>query len=105
MEDFADLVAHAPLPVLVDFWAPWCPPCRKVAPEIAALASERAGQLVVAKVNTDQVSELARRYRINAIPTMVLFRGGAEVDRETGAMQGSAIVRRFGLGARPSRAS
>jgi thioredoxin 2 len=95
--DFADLVAHSPLPVLADFWAPWCGPCRRVAPELEKLASERAGELVVAKVNTDDLSGLARRFAISAIPTLVLFRAGAEVDREAGAMPRPEIVRRFGL--------
>ncbi len=95
--DFADLVEHSPLPVLVDFWAPWCGPCRRVAPELEQLAAERAGALVLAKVNTDDLSGLARRFRISAIPTLVLFRGGAEVDREAGAMPRTEIVRRFGL--------
>jgi thioredoxin 2 len=83
--------------VLVDFWAPWCAPCRRVAPELVSLAEERAGKLVVAKVNTDQATGLARRYRIASIPTLVLFRDGREADRESGAMPRAAIVQRFGI--------
>jgi thioredoxin 2 len=92
----SDLVFDAPisrskLPVLVDFWAPWCGPCKMVAPELRKVANETADQLLVAKVNTEEVPSLARRFRITAIPTMVLFRNGIEVARQAGAMPAPAI--------------
>ena len=96
-EAFELAVLKSPLPVLVDFWAPWCRPCLQVAPEIAALAKEKTGHLVVAKVNTEQLHGLAQSHRISAIPTMVLFRAGVEVDRESGAMPRPEIIQRFGL--------
>jgi thioredoxin 2 len=91
---FDALVSHSALPVLVDFWAPWCGPCKMVAPEVRKVSRETAGRLLVAKVNTEEVQSLARRYRITAIPTMVLFRNGIEVARQPGAMPAPQI-RRF----------
>lgn len=88
---FDALISKSSLPVLVDFWAHWCGPCKMVAPEIARLASEDAGRFVVAKVDTEQVPSLARKFLITAIPTMVLFRGGAEIARQAGAMPARAI--------------
>ncbi len=91
---FDALVTRSPLPVLVDFWAPWCGPCKMVAPEIQKVAAESSGQLVVAKVNTEELPNLAQRFRITAIPTMALFKNGLEVARQQGAMPAPAI-RRF----------
>jgi thioredoxin 2 len=88
---FETLIAHSSLPVLVDFWAPWCGPCKMVAPEIAKVAREDAGHFVVVKVNTEESPSLARKFRISAIPTMVLFRSGVEVARQAGAMPAPAI--------------
>jgi thioredoxin 2 len=88
---FDDLVAAAPVPVIVDYWAPWCAPCRYVAPELEKIARRRAGELLVVKVNTDEVVELGARYGIRSIPTLAVFSGGREVGRTAGARPADAI--------------
>ena len=96
-QDFDELVRDAPVPVLVDFWAEWCPPCRMVAPEVEKIAAESAGRVIVAKVDTDALTDVAARFHIQSIPTMILFRGGKEAERVSGAMPASAIKSRFRL--------
>ena len=71
-------------PVLVDFWAVWCGPCRMMSPVVDKLAAEYADKLFVGKVNVDEVSELAERYSVSSIPTLILFKNGAMVDRTVG---------------------
>lgn len=88
---FDALTARSSLPVLVDFWAPWCGPCKMVAPEFVKVAQAAAGQFIVAKVNTEAVPSLSARFRITAIPTMMVFKNGAEVARQAGAMPAPAI--------------
>src|SRR6266446_2646563 len=88
---FDALISRSALPVLVDFWAPWCGPCKMVAPEIRKVATEAAGQVLVAKVNTEELPSLARRFRVTAIPTMSIFRNGIEVAHQAGAMAAPAI--------------
>jgi thioredoxin 2 len=82
---FDALVRDARLPIVIDFWAPWCGPCRMVAPEIARVAASNAGRFIVVKVNTDALPELGERFRIRSIPTMTVMAEGKEVARTTGA--------------------
>jgi thioredoxin 2 len=83
---WSTLVLGAPLPVLVDFWAPWCGPCRAIAPMLEQVAGERAGRLVVAKLNVDENQGTAGGFNVQAIPTMIIFRNGQVVDQVRGAV-------------------
>ena len=89
--EFDRLISSSAIPVVVDFWAPWCGPCRMVAPEIEKVAARQAGQVLVAKVNTDAVAGVGDRLGIRSIPTMAVFKGGREVARTTGARPASDI--------------
>jgi thioredoxin 2 len=92
-EDFDRLVSTSPIPVVVDFWAPWCGPCRMVAPEIEKVAARSAGRFLVVKVDTDAVPELGDRLGIRSIPTMSVFANGREASRTTGARPAADIER------------
>jgi thioredoxin 1 len=83
--EFQNQVLQSDNPVLVDFWAPWCGPCRAIAPTLVELSDDLSGQLTVAKVNTDSDAEWATRFNVKGIPTLILFQGGKEVDRVVGA--------------------
>lgn len=90
-ENFQDQVLGADVPVLVDFWAAWCGPCRMVAPHIEALADELDGKLRVAKLDVDSNQQLATQYQVSSIPTFILFKNGQVADRMMGAMPKAAL--------------
>ena len=83
-QDFESKVLKAPQPVLVDFWAPWCGPCRAIAPMVEELAGEYAGKVTFAKMNTDEQPRTMMKFGIMGIPTLILFRNGNEVGRLIG---------------------
>jgi thioredoxin 1 len=83
-ETFEQMVLNAPVPAMVDFWAPWCGPCRMVAPIIEDLAKKYDGRAVIAKINTDENLKIAGQMGIMGIPTLILFKNGQEVDRVVG---------------------
>jgi thioredoxin 1 len=86
-------VLNAEVPVLVDFWAPWCGPCRAMSPTVDAVASEYAGKIKVGKLNTDDNSATAMRYQIRGIPTLLLFKGGQVVEQRVGGMSKPDLVK------------
>ena len=94
-EAFDRDVLNSEVPVLVDFWAPWCGPCRAMSPTVDAIAAEYAGKIKVGKMNTDENQETAMRYRVASIPTLLLFKGGQVVDQWVGAMPKAELVKRL----------
>ena len=91
-EEFDELIATSPVPVLVDLWAEWCGPCRMVAPILERLAAQRAGSLRVVKVDVDQEPSVSQRLGVQGIPTMVLFDHGVERSRQVGALPEHQLV-------------
>jgi thioredoxin 2 len=96
-EELAALVRESPVPVLVDFWAPWCGPCRVVAPELEKLAKKRSGEVLVVKVDTQALPALGAQHAVQSIPTFVRFDGGSETRRVSGAMPAAQLERALGL--------
>ncbi len=83
---FEKTVLQSSLPVIVDFWAPWCGPCRMVAPTLEKIASEMAGKIIIAKVNTDENPDWAGRFGVQGIPTMLFVANGKVIHRQVGAL-------------------
>jgi thioredoxin 1 len=91
-ENFDAEVLQSPIPVLVDFWAAWCGPCKAVGPTLEALAGEYAGKLKVVKLDVDEFGDVAGQYGVQSIPTLLLFKGGQAVERLIGNYPKPAIV-------------
>ena len=95
--NFERVIGKTELPVLVDFWATWCGPCKMMAPHFAQTAEQLKGRFVLAKIDTDANPQTAARFAIRSIPTLVLFEGGKEVKRQAGAMQAAQILSWLGV--------
>ncbi len=92
-QSFANLVAQSSLPVIVDFWADWCGPCQMMAPEFAKAAAQAAGQMILAKVNTEQLPQVSATLRIQGIPAFILFKNGREAARTAGFQPAAQLLR------------
>jgi len=94
-KNFGSEVLNSDIPVLVDFWAPWCGPCRMIAPVVEEISNEYQGKLKVVKVNTDENQSIAIQYGIRSIPTIGIFKGGKVVDSVIGAVPKQVLVNKF----------
>ncbi len=90
--DFTDKVLKASTPVVVDFWAPWCGPCKSIAPVLEEIAKELDGQVAIYKVNVDDNPKSPAQYNVRAIPNLIIFKGGSEVERVVGAVPKDQLV-------------
>ena len=95
--NFENEVIKSEIPVLVDFWATWCGPCRMVAPVVDEIAEEREGKLKVVKVNVDDEADLAMKYGISAIPTLLLFKNGEIAGKVVGALPKASLINQLGI--------
>lgn len=90
--NFEQEILNSSLPCLVDFWAPWCMPCRMIAPIVEEIAEETAGKAVVGKINVDDEGDLAMQFGVASIPTLIVFKGGKEVKRVVGVQSKAALL-------------
>lgn len=93
--NFASEVENSQIPVLLDFWATWCPPCKMIAPTIDVLAKELSGKVKIGKLDVDKNPRVASRFRVQSIPTLIIFKNGEEVDRIVGAQSKEAMLQRL----------
>jgi thioredoxin 1 len=91
-QSFQELITSSDKPVLVDFWAPWCGPCKQLTPIIDSLAEEMKDKVTIAKINIDQHPDAAAKYNVRGIPTMIIFKNGAVADTKVGALPKAALA-------------